>query len=507
MTTGNYNYGNVQLETLSYGNQTMLQHNLAPSLSTGHYSESFGDQSTVYGKDNMIMNDQKSQLPFTIRASQSYSQSFREASQRSAEFAESAHESLVDSDNNTNRRLFDYAKHTADSQHYSTVFSSGSELSVAELGQKTMEQASTWGQEHGYDAKTSFQILATMDKSSSKEGFLKFLPSIGIDVKAMSEASANELYQSAKSFAEKEGFTTNHQSLLSAATNQQFNNGDETGQRFSRGISESAEKSQHFQQQIEKHTQKAHQYSQAADKVGQNSMYIDHVMDQKFVDFVADQKMSTGHIRGRATAQYLIRNSPKECSAAIHQFLDQERPKFMEEHTLPTKASFETSAAPVVLNESIKVEEHAPSFSQHHLPSPDMLGRKAQKTDQSKDKNPIKQEHLYYDGESTEAGIKARVENARNLRETYHQFKTDIQANHHNRKTNIQRGGETMEEEVKDRSKQPSARVAFDSIPGVKPVKEGSGRNAEPDDLSDDTPTYLPEFEQITEDNYEKDKK
>lgn len=95
LTTGNYSYGNVQFDTQSHMNQTMGQYTLAPSLTTGHYKEDFGDYGVIHGKESMILTDHFSQLPFRINASQTFSQSFREASQRSTEYARRVNEILL----------------------------------------------------------------------------------------------------------------------------------------------------------------------------------------------------------------------------------------------------------------------------------------------------------------------------------------------------------------------------------------------------------------------------
>ena len=217
-------------------------------------------------------------------------------------------------------------------------------MSIAQLSQKTLEQAETFGKEHGFDAKTSFQILAEAGVSTKDLFINKALPRIGVDTKGLSEASANELYQDAQSFAEKSGFTANHQSLMNATKNENVNSADEQGKRYAHTFSTLAEQAQHHQHQIEKHTQHAQQYSHAADRVEHNAISIDHNMDQKFVDFVADQKLVSGHARGRSGALYLIHHSPEECNAALHQFLDQERPRFMT--ALPSETFQPTEKPP-----------------------------------------------------------------------------------------------------------------------------------------------------------------
>ena len=378
LTTGNYNYGNVQLENLSYGNQTMLQHNLAPSLATGHYTENTGNSRTIHTPNSMIVDAPVSQFGIDLNGAEMLSQGMSHKANEETSFAEQSRESSVLSQMSNTRAHVDYLKHTAISKSYDNSIVAGTNKSISELSQETLKAAESFGQKYGLDTKTAAEFIINAGTGlSSKMGpteKAKFEASLGATFSGRSSASKDKMYENAKNIYNESSFSKSFQSVSHAANNEQFNAHDEKGARLSHDIAQSAEESHQHQKQFEKHIQRSQHLSQLAEVATQQSTHINRRYNQEFVDYLANQKMVNGQIRGRMVAQHILVHSPHERDAAIGQFMDMKQKSLLSRHDLTTKEGFENSSTellqkPITIQSPVQttVKETVPQAIQEKL--------------------------------------------------------------------------------------------------------------------------------------------
>ena len=331
-TTGNYNYGQVGLETSTAFTQTMHQHQKSTLLSSGFYQENRGDHSTIHGSHRMVMNDPVSQLPFELNASNQLSQNLRQSAQNSETFASQEREALNQNTIESNRVSSDWVEHTANNKNYDNVISQSTNQSVSQSSQEILRKAESWGKQYNLSAKESLSILSNVGL-----GIHTPVLKMGKDRQEATGVSQDELLNSAKQFTEETGFTKSYQDHVSMARNQSVNNHDEVGKRFSHTLGELTEKSHQHQTQIEKHTQRSTQLSKTAEDFEQKSVIWNQKLTQEFVDDLANEKLSNGHVRGRQMAQHILRYSPHERDIAVERFLQKKEKALLSQHDLSSE--------------------------------------------------------------------------------------------------------------------------------------------------------------------------
>lgn len=331
-TTGNYSYGQVGLETATGFTETMHQYQKAPMLSSGFFQENRGDHSTIHGQRSMIMNDPVSQLPFELNASKHLSQNLRNSVNNLDAITTQERESLSENQTHSNRVSSDWIEHTANNKSYDNVVSAGSNQSVSQSSQELLRKAESWGQQYNISAKESLSILSHVGL-----GIYTPIFKMGSERQKVTGVSQDELLNSAKQFNKETGFSQSYQEHVSLARNESVNNHDEVGKRFAHTLGQLHEKNQQHQTQIEKNTQRSSHLSKMAEDIEQKSVVWNQKLTQEFVDDLAHEKMDNGRVRGRQSAEHLIRYSPYERDIAAERFLQAKEKILMSSRNLPAE--------------------------------------------------------------------------------------------------------------------------------------------------------------------------
>lgn len=330
-TTGNYSYGQVGLETATGFTENMHQYQKTPTLSSGYYQENRGDQTTIHGARSMIMNDPISQLPFELNASQHLSESLRKSANDSEISATQEREALSQNIMDSNRVSSDWVEHTANNKNYDNVVSQSTGQSVSQSSQELLRKAESWGKQYNISAKDSLSILSNVGLGINTP-LLKFSG----DRHQSTGVSQDELLNSAKHFNEETGFSKSYQDHVALSRNESVNNHDETGKRLSHTIGQLHEEGQQHQTQIERHTQRSSHLSHVAEDLEQKSIVWNQKLTQEFIDDLSKETLANGRVRGRQSAEHIVRYSPYERDIAAQRFLDKKENVFMREHNLPS---------------------------------------------------------------------------------------------------------------------------------------------------------------------------
>ena len=94
-STGNYSFANSSMGQMSYDNQTAFQHNTAPSLSSGYFTDNYGTHQIKYGQNILTVNQDPSQLNTSISTAEAYSNSLQQAKQNAQTMVDTMQESYT----------------------------------------------------------------------------------------------------------------------------------------------------------------------------------------------------------------------------------------------------------------------------------------------------------------------------------------------------------------------------------------------------------------------------
>ncbi len=349
--TGNYSFGNVQLGNYSAFNESMLQNQLSPSLSIGAYQENRGTSSTIYGEDGrMLINEPQSQLPFDINMAQSLSAGLNRSAESSLGFAEQEKQSYTQSTMATNRHLSEWMEHLGQNKSYSDSIAQGTQHKEATVFQESLSVVQSFAKKHGMSTADACELMLNISAGMS----LPVLSaSAGLSNRTM--AAKNDILEDARSVCASTNFSKNYETLVNTAQDERFNSQDEKGLRLSQHVADSYETSQSHQKQMEKHLQKAASLKETAHYVDQNTISINYKLNNKFVDYVAHERMANGEIRGNKKAETLIRHFPQETAVLAARFMAQEQKEIMANLPFGTQKGFK-AAQDTLVQRDITVE-------------------------------------------------------------------------------------------------------------------------------------------------------
>lgn len=326
LTTGNYSYGNVQVDTLGYNNQTMHQHNLAPSLTTGHVREDYGDSSVTYGKD-MIVNERVSQLPFDIKVSENASQELSDTETQSRETANRAINSVAHSENQIGQQTTAVAEHVSQSKNLSHTLSEEEREAISKAGQETMSLATEWGKTHNMSTQTACNILVQASRNTLGQN------SVGASITASSVGTDEKTWREAQNFVKTSNFNQSYETLQTVTKGNAINTNDEVGQTMTKNLMHLQEESTQHQRQYEQSIQHANMCAQAQATIKHRAVEINRNKTQDFVNILERE-------HGRQETLKILRN-PAIYEPRLKQFEDEETQKVIGAAMAPLKKESE----------------------------------------------------------------------------------------------------------------------------------------------------------------------
>lgn len=326
LTTGNYSYGNVQLDTLGYNNQTMHQHNIAPSLTTGHIREDYGDSSVTYGKD-MIVNERVSQLPFDIKVSENASQELSDTETQSRETANRAINSVTHSENQIGQQTSALAEHVSQSKNLSHTLSEEERNNIAKAGHDMMSQAAEFGRNNNVGTQAACNILVNAARATTGKN------SVGASISASASGTDNKTWQEALNFVKTSSFSQNYETLQAVTTGSAININDEIGKTMTKNLMHSQEESNQHQQQYEQSIQHANMCAQAQARIKHRAVEINRNKTQDFVNILESE-------HGRQKALEILHN-PAAYEPRLKQFEAEETQKIIGAAMAPFKKESE----------------------------------------------------------------------------------------------------------------------------------------------------------------------
>lgn len=417
LTTGNYSYGNVQFDTASLFNQTMHQHQLAPSYSEDHIRRHAGDYTEITTSDGKkIRMDHNPQLGVRIESGQTTEASFREDAQKSITSSETHRASYMENMSKGARNVADFAQHMATTDSYSQIISKSDNQTLSEVGQEFIKKSHNWGKQFGFTASQSTQLM-----TNAGFGIKTPLVEMGFSDQTTRNLSDEAVYKSAHDAIQEESFQKSFSKVRNVMKSETGNIQDEVGQRLTQSASEHFEKSISSYKQFEEQRQNAETYTECASIAQRKSVSVNEDLTPKLVEFLKHQKMPHGGERGYDDAYRIVKYSPQERDVALAQYQQQERidvfkeremiksMKTNQQEQLPQKPIIEPITPPAFVKiESVAISEKREKLQDDYQQTATVVQQKVDRTKQ--DAKQTIQEH-----KQPEQGIRDKLKLDKNV--------------------------------------------------------------------------------------------
>lgn len=290
--TGNYSYGNVSTGVINSNMSNMNQLRDAPSMQSGFFHESTGTSDVTYGSDgSAVYRQQISSMATNISASQHMSSSLSRQASESMQKAHTDGVSFSDSMDMATRELTSFDAHMGTNSSANIASSYGMDESTQKSMSSMMSQAKSFGERYNMDQSHAMKYLVGVNAGVSTNVLKKFLPT-GVDISGSvggdmsGGASAQKMYDEAKSITSNEDFQQNMASIERYSENKNWSEGQEEGKRLAESLSSSFGRSQSFGKSISENLTKSESLSEQANFVKDNSARIDQNLNQDFFNFM-----------------------------------------------------------------------------------------------------------------------------------------------------------------------------------------------------------------------------
>ncbi|MCH9625625.1 MAG: hypothetical protein S4CHLAM123_08010 [Chlamydiales bacterium] len=346
-TSGNYSFGNTSIGQTSYHNTSGFQSNLAPSLSSGFFSENKGNSSAVYGQEEQIFKQSSSELRTSLFSDESISQSLQTSQMHAQSTAENAQSTYSESIASHSRNVADLSDHLTHSESYSNGLSSREAYDLQDSARYFQNVSENWGKQYGLSSRESMETLA------------------GLGVNFVVQASATgtlggnkeEALSSASNIIKSEEFQKHFQHLQDISSSDAYNSLDEKGMRMSESLSQSHENMESSQNSYQIAQSELNQISENATWSEQNSHLVRRSLNQDFVNWASDQFADQGGFA--KVEEILTKGEAPTQDALISSFVDHVKshlqpmespsgftdPHIAASHSLPDEVSSEKSQA------------------------------------------------------------------------------------------------------------------------------------------------------------------
>ncbi len=280
--SGNYSFANTSFGQSSFENATGFQKNIAPSLSSGFFTENRGNMAKTYSQDEAIIKQSSSDLRWGISSDESVIANMQSASQQADQFTEGSHRNFVDTVSSHSKNMSDLTTHLAHSQNYSTSASERESYSIGESARYLQNQAQSFSAQHGISEKDSMSILmGTRNVTSAIGSAAQAVPFAGAVVKGVCEAipsgsydrhaSTDEMTNAAMNVTGSSEFQKHFQTINEFGSTNTHGSLDDEGSRLVEGVSRSFDEVRSAQEQYQTARSYSEQISQTTSWAEQNT--------------------------------------------------------------------------------------------------------------------------------------------------------------------------------------------------------------------------------------------
>jgi conjugal transfer mating pair stabilization protein TraG len=256
--TGNFSFANASLGQISYQNTHGLQTQMAPSLSSGYFTENTGGYGIVHSSDSKILSQGVSSLRTSVYSDGSIIQSQQKMQQHALSTTETAQKNYLENLGVASREFTDLVSSLGNANNYSEGISTREANDIQESTRFFENTAENYGHQFGMSVRESFDRLmhAGLSISGGIGGsFLKvisgnFSGSAGVDWKSNRGSSQDEAWSAALNIAQGEEFQKHLQHIQDISETKSHSFLKEEALRHSEGFNHSLEKTKNTQDSI-----------------------------------------------------------------------------------------------------------------------------------------------------------------------------------------------------------------------------------------------------------------
>jgi len=287
LSSGNYSYANANMGQLSYDNQTAFQHNSAPSLSSGFFTDNYGTHQIKYGQEILTVNQDPSHLNTSISTADAYATSLQHAKQHAESRVNTMQESYTKTQAVAERSTADLIQHIASGDSYSDSVSTSDVNSIQESANFIMNTAQSFSQQHGVSVREGLEY------------------SVGICVANGSCSSgSDEVRTAALNTFGSEDFQKHYQNVFSTIKGESANFMTDEGKRYAESCSSALENLKSSQQQLSDAHSELNQISENLSYVQSHTSSVNTNLNTEFSNWLNEQG-ALGAIFDRSREQEL----------------------------------------------------------------------------------------------------------------------------------------------------------------------------------------------------------
>ncbi|WP_010303978.1 conjugal transfer protein TraG N-terminal domain-containing protein [Candidatus Odyssella thessalonicensis] len=331
--SGNYSFGNISEGGRQIGNTQMYHQSMAASYRAGSFNLADGrTEITTMGDGSQLMNVGSSNLPVSLSFAESQSSQYSTMANQSYQKALNLSESSNQSLSSSYRDMVDLSKAIGNSHHASDAISQGHSTESS----RAIQQSANMIQSFADQNNISYEKAASLFAEASMGGKLGALAG-SVGGRASVTSSDVALLQKAQNVVESEDFQKAYRAATQAAKNYSHNLSDEESRRLAESVSGSYEKGLQQREEAAKSFSQAESYNKQAMETQANSASINSNYNQRFVEWLTDQKAdgTQGRI-GSQGAAHIIANDPE----MVRMYAN----RFMQEQNILPKSSVSLSA-------------------------------------------------------------------------------------------------------------------------------------------------------------------
>ena len=283
LSSGNYSYANTSLGQNSYDNQTAFQQNVAPTLSSGFFTDNHGTHQVKYGRDQLTANQDVSNLNTSISTADAYSDSLQNSMQNAQTRVDSTNKLFTETMGVAERSGADFIQHLAGSESYSNGYSTSETNAAQESANWITNAAQSWGNQHGLSGRESLEYFAGMGLDAS------FIFSGRTGHNQNCSVLSDDARQSAENIAKSNDFQEHYQRVLNSSHNESTNNMTDEGRRFAENYAVSTERLKSAQEQYSVSNSELNQIADNLSYVQSHTSTVNTNLNTEFSNWLNDR--------------------------------------------------------------------------------------------------------------------------------------------------------------------------------------------------------------------------
>ena len=272
MLSGNYSYGNVQYGQMQYENKNAFQNSTAPFISDGFLQTNNGGVTQTHMPGKTILRENLSDLASNVYLESSIGSQLHQSKQVAENQVENWQHAYSESMSESSRGLHDFTSHLANSDSYSTNFSTREAQSVHQAASSIWNDAEQFAQQYNV---SSSDVLRGMLGA-------KFF---GTGLETGTESSNGELDSKLRSYTSSSDFQDRIEKIQDFARTGSYTELGDEGTRIASSYSDSLDKANTYQTSLSDAYSRLSQISETSDRFDQNTFSTRQQVTQEFVDF------------------------------------------------------------------------------------------------------------------------------------------------------------------------------------------------------------------------------